>query len=59
MLSNHDVPMVRDTYYDEALGFELVRKQVARAISRNADNRKAAPEVIARIGPSKPRVRAA
>jgi DNA adenine methylase len=52
VLSNHDVPMVRECYYDEALGFELTRKNVARAISRNAHDRKAAPEVIARIGPS-------
>lgn len=52
VLSNHDVPIVRDELYTAADGFELVgRPQVARAISQKGSERKAAPEVIAAIGP--------
>lgn len=59
VLSNHDLPVVRDIYYDVERGFELVgRPCVSRAISRNGHDRKAVPEVIARIGPLA-RVRAA
>lgn len=52
VLSNHDVPVVRDELYAEKHGFVLHGQQVHRAISRNANDRKAAPEVIAVIGPS-------
>jgi DNA adenine methylase len=52
VLSNHDVPFVREELYTRSRGFEMVfRPQVSRAISRNADDRHAVGEVIAAIGP--------
>jgi DNA adenine methylase len=51
VLSNHDVPVVRDELYAERHGFSLHGQQVHRAISRNGADRKAVPEVIAAIGP--------
>lgn len=52
VLSNHDLPVVRNELYPEAKGFEHVaRPRVARAISRKADRRSAVAEVIAAIGP--------
>lgn len=52
VLSNHDVPIVRDELYTVDRGFELVeRPMVSRAISRNGADRKAVSEVIAAIGP--------
>ncbi len=54
VLSNHDVPLVHDELYVRARGFEMVgQPSVARAISRNAAERKAVGEVIAAIGPRK------
>lgn len=50
VLSNHDLPVVRNELYPPASGFRHVaRPRVARAISRGA--RGTAPEVIAAIGP--------
>lgn len=50
VLSNHDLPVVRNELYPPASGFRHVaRPRVARAISRGT--RTAAPEVIAAIGP--------
>lgn len=52
VLSNHDVPWVRQELYLEDRGFEMVWSPlVSRAISRNGEGRKAVPEVIAAIGP--------
>ncbi len=50
VLSNHDLPVVRDELYPNAQGFRhVVRPQVARSISRGKRGRVA--EVIAAIGP--------
>ncbi len=50
VLSNHDLPVVRNELYPAASGFQHVaRPRVARAISRGARGRVA--EVIAAIGP--------
>jgi DNA adenine methylase len=50
VLSNHDLPVVRNELYPAAGGFRHVaRPRVARAISRGA--RGSVPEVIAAIGP--------
>lgn len=52
VLSNHDLPLVRDELYPESSGFKhLERLQVARAISRDVTTRKSISEVIASIGP--------
>jgi DNA adenine methylase len=53
VLSNHDVPLVRDRIYKVDDGFRYVgTPRVARAISRKGSNRKAVSEVIAAIGPA-------
>ena len=50
VLSNHDLPVVRNELYPSSSGFQHVaRPRVARAISRGARGRVA--EVIAAIGP--------
>jgi len=50
VLSNHDLPVVRNELYPSATGFQHVaRPRVARAISRGARGR--VTEVIAAIGP--------
>lgn len=52
VLSNHDLPVVRNELYPESRGFEHVaRPRVARAISRKGSGREAVAEVIAAIGP--------
>ena len=52
VLSNHDVPFVRNELYAPSRGFEMVfNLQVSRAISRKAEDRHAVGEVIAAIGP--------
>ena len=52
VLSNHDLPIVRQQLYPETSGFRVVaRPMVARPISRKAASRKAVSEVIAAIGP--------
>lgn len=52
VLSNHDLPVVRNELYPERNGFALVgRPRVKRAISRNASERRRVCEVIASIGP--------
>ncbi len=52
VLSNHDLPVVRNELYPSASGFEHVaRPRVARAISRAARSRGRVAEVIAKIGP--------
>lgn len=52
VLSNHDLPVVRNELYPTARGFEHVaRPRVARAISRAARSRQRVAEVIAAIGP--------
>ncbi len=52
VLSNHDLPVVRNEIYPVTRGFEHVaRPRVARAISRRATSRKKVGEVIAAIGP--------
>lgn len=52
VLSNHDLPVVRNELYAPQHGFEHVaRPRVARAISRSAATRAAVGEIIARIGP--------
>ena len=52
VLSNHDLPVVRNELYPTSRGFHHVAKpRVARAISRKAAARKAVSEVIAMIGP--------
>jgi DNA adenine methylase len=57
VLSNHDLPIVRQELYPAKLGFKYVaRPRVARAISRKAASRKPVVEVIAAIGPLKARV---
>jgi len=57
VISNHDLPVVRNELYPRAEGFRYVAKpRVARAISRNALKRKAVTEVIAAIGPLQAKV---
>ena len=57
VLSNHDLPVVRNDLYPECNGFAFVgRPRVKRAISRNAQRRHAVNEVIASIGPLLERV---
>jgi len=52
VLSNHDLPVVRNELYPSSSGFRHVaRPRVARAISRSARSRKKVAEVIAAIGP--------
>ena len=52
VLSNHDLPIVRNELYPSSSGFEHVaRPRVARAIGRSALSRGKVPEVIAAIGP--------
>ncbi len=52
VLSNHDLPVVRDELYNAVRGFEVYASPlVSRAISRNGADRKAVAEVIAAIGP--------
>ena len=52
VLSNHDLPVVRNELYPLGVGFEHIAKpRVARAISRNAKGRAKVGEVIAAIGP--------
>jgi len=52
VLSNHDLPVVRDELYRADHGFKYVaRPMVSRAISRSATRRKRVSEVIAAIGP--------
>jgi hypothetical protein len=52
VLSNHDLPLVRNELYPLASGFRHVaRPNVARAISREVNTRNAIREVIAAIGP--------
>lgn len=52
VLSNHDLPLVRQVLYPEHGGFEVVASpEVSRAISRDVNSRKPILEVIARIGP--------
>lgn len=52
VLSNHDLPLVREELYPPHEGFEHVSSpQVARSISRKSAGRKKVGEVIARIGP--------
>ncbi|MBT3218862.1 MAG: Dam family site-specific DNA-(adenine-N6)-methyltransferase [Proteobacteria bacterium] len=53
VLSNHDLPVVREELYPEDDGFRhLAYPMVARAISRNGAGRKRVGEVIASIGPN-------
>jgi DNA adenine methylase len=55
VLSNHDLPIVRDELYTLSRGFEMVgAPQVNRAISRDAAHRGSVAEVIAAIGPVRP-----
>jgi DNA adenine methylase len=52
VLSNHDLPLVRNELYPESCGFRHVaRPTVSRAISRKVTSRKGVREVIAAIGP--------
>ena len=52
VLSNHDLPVVRNELYPTSSGFRHVsRPRVARAISRKAASRGRVGEVIAAIGP--------
>ncbi|MCB9682949.1 MAG: Dam family site-specific DNA-(adenine-N6)-methyltransferase [Alphaproteobacteria bacterium] len=52
VLSNHDLPLVRDVLYPTSAGFRVVaRPEVSRAISRDVQGRKPILEVIASIGP--------
>lgn len=52
VLSNHDLPVVRNELYPESSGFRHVaRPDVSRAISRSVTGRQAIREVIASIGP--------
>lgn len=56
VLSNHDLPVVRDDLYPLADGFRHVaRAKVSRAISRKASSRSArVTELVTRIGPLPP-----
>jgi DNA adenine methylase len=52
VLSNHDLPVVRNELYPPRRGFEHVsRPRVARAISRKAQERGTVGEIVAAIGP--------
>lgn len=52
LLSNHDVPLVRERIYPQASGFTVVaRPAVTRAISRKKESRGKVHEVIAKIEP--------
>ncbi len=51
VLSNHDLPVVREELYPTRRGFELVSLQVSRAISRDGAGRHTVAEVLAAIGP--------
>lgn len=52
VLSNHDLPLVRQVLYPENAGFRVVANPpVSRAISRSVNSRKPILEVIASIGP--------
>jgi DNA adenine methylase len=52
VLSNHDLPIVREDLYATASGFEhAARPRVARAISRAAHKRHKVTEMLAVIGP--------
>lgn len=52
VLSNHDLPVVRNELYPARSGFQhIARPRVARAISRRANSRGRVAEVIAAIGP--------
>lgn len=52
VLSNHDLPVVRNELYPSSRGFQHVASpRVARAISRKATARQSVSEVIAAIGP--------
>ena len=52
VLSNHDLPIVREDLYATTSGFKhAARPRVARAISRAAHKRKAVTEMLAVIGP--------
>jgi DNA adenine methylase len=52
VLSNHDLPLVRQELYPVGKGFQyLGAPKVRRAISRKAESRKKVGEVIAAIGP--------
>jgi DNA adenine methylase len=52
VLSNHDLPIVRNDLYPKKAGFtHLAKPRVARAISRKAATRGRVGEVIAAIGP--------
>ncbi|MCO4743323.1 MAG: Dam family site-specific DNA-(adenine-N6)-methyltransferase [Proteobacteria bacterium] len=52
VLSNHDLPLVRERIYPQANGFTVVaRPAVTRAISRKKESRGRVFEVIAKIGP--------
>ena len=52
VLSNHDLPEVRNELYPECNGFAFVgRPRVRRSISRNASKREKVCELIASIGP--------
>lgn len=52
VLSNHDLPVVREDLYATSSGFEhAARPRVARAISRAAHKRQAVTEMLAAIGP--------
>jgi DNA adenine methylase len=53
VLSNHDLPLVRDELYPVDSGYRYIGSpRVSRAISTNAANRKSVAEVIAAIGPT-------
>ena len=53
VLSNHDLPIVREDLYAKASGFEhAARPRVARAISRAVHKRRAVTEMLAVIGPA-------
>jgi DNA adenine methylase len=55
VLSNHDVPLVRDELYRHCCGFRHVaRPQVSRAIAGAAASRRSTAEIVAAIGPFPP-----
>ncbi len=52
VLSNHDLPVVREQLYRSSEGFVIkARPAVGRSISRSVVSRKPIHEVIARVGP--------
>ena len=52
VLSNHDVPIVRDELYPVSAGYRYVSSpMVTRSVSKDAASRGQVPEVIAAIGP--------